>query len=84
MEVHEKLALREQIMEDMLTHHMELQSNPSTLQRRHLESLAALVNGDVSMLLRFSPRNASGLVPTKYHQYEERYANLHDYRQWKP
>ncbi len=53
-------------MEEMLTDHREMQSNPGTLRREHLEFLAELAKGDVSMLLRFSPRNASGLVPEKY------------------
>jgi len=79
-----KLASREQVMEDMLTDHRSMQSNPGTLRYEHLESLAEILRGDVSMLIRFSPGNASGLVPTKYQLYEERYAKLHDYQQWRP
>ena len=82
-----KLASREQVMEDMLTDHREMQTNPGTLRRDQLESLTELTKGDVSMLLRFSPANASGLIPEKYKLYEERYAKLHEYqplRPWKP
>ena len=61
-------------MEDMLLNPREMQSNPSTLQTAHLETLADVVKGDVSMLIQFSPANASGLVPVKYQRYEERYA----------
>ncbi len=68
----------------MLLDHKEMQSNSSKIQREHLETLAELVKGDVSMLIRFSPANASGLVPVKYQRYEERYAKLHDYQPWKP
>jgi len=79
-----KLASREQVVEDMLTDHRKMQSNPGILQREHLESLAKLVCGDVSMMIRFSPGDASGLIPAKYLQYEQRYARLHDYKPWKP
>ena len=79
-----KLASREQVMEDMLTDYREMQANPGTLQREHLETLAELVRGDVSMMIRFSPGNASVLVPAKYHQYEKRYTRLHDYQPWRP
>lgn len=55
---------------------------PDTLQREHLETLSELVKGDVHMLIRFSPANASGLAPEKYSLYEHRYAKLHDYKPW--
>ena len=61
-----------------------MQSNPGTLQRAHLESIAEIVTGDVSMLIRFSSAYASGLLPQKYELYEGRYARLHDYKPWRP
>jgi len=79
-----KLASREQIIEDILDDHREMGPHPSTLRREHLESLAERVKGDVSMLIRFSPANASGLLPQKYQLYKSRYARLHDYKPWRP
>ncbi len=71
-------------MEDMLLEHRSMQSNSGTLRYEHRESLAELVKGDLSMLLRFSSGNASGLVSSKYYQYEQWYAKLHTYQPWRP
>lgn len=68
----------------MLLDNGALKSNPGTLQREHLESLAELVTGDGYMLIRFSSANASGSISQKYQLYESRYARLYDYKPWKP
>jgi len=69
-------------MEDVFTDHRLMRSHPGVLNRNHLETLAELVRGDVSMLLRFSPANASVLPPDRYKLYEERYAKGR--QPWRP
>ena len=79
-----QLATREQVMEDMLMDRSVMVSDPGVLSRSHLESLAEQTVGDVSMLVRFSPGNASSLTPDKYQRYEESYSNARERRPWRP
>lgn len=61
-------------MEDMLLDRRVMDLRPGVLSRTHLEMLAKELVGDVSMLVRFSPANASNLAPDKYRHYEEWYS----------
>jgi len=82
-----ELAQQERVVEDLLEDHWMMKTRPGVLDRKNLDSLAELVRGDVTMLLRFSPATASALEPRKYRIYEERYSGrtIRDsWRPWKP
>ena len=77
-----QLVDRGVVMEVTLVDHRLMRPNPVTLNWEHLEQLADMVLGDVSMLLRFSPASASVLTPDRYLVYEERYAKGR--KSWRP
>jgi hypothetical protein len=79
-----KLAEQQQVTEDLLQDHKALKPDPGTLTRKHLESLAEQVVGDVSILLKFSPAVASDLTPETYQRYESRYSNKKARKPWRP
>lgn len=78
------LATRQKVMEDIALDRKLMEPNPGVLSRSDLESLAELVVGDVSMLVRFSPGNASSLMPEKYRLYEARYSSADSRKPWRP
>ena len=79
-----KLAQQQHVKEDLLQDHRTMKPNPGTLTKKHLESLAEQVVGDVSILLKFSPAVASILTPETYQRYESRYSNKKERKPWRP
>ena len=77
-------ASRERVVEDLLEDHWVMKARPGVLEKGHLESIAELTRGEITMLLRFSPANASALTPRKYRIYEERYSGRTIWDSWRP
>jgi hypothetical protein len=63
-------------MMDVIEDFDSMRPRAGVLNRRHLDDLAEILVGDVNMIVRFSPANASSLAPDKYQLYESRYSEI--------
>ena len=77
-------AQRDRVVEDLLEDHWVMKAIPEVLDRRHFDALAETARDDVTMILRFSPANASALEPRKYRIHEEQYSGRAVRDSWRP
>ena len=70
----QEAAERERVMLKASLEPDTLYPRPGMLTREHLERLAEKVRGDVTMVVKFSPSDASDLTRRVHDRYEERYS----------
>ena len=64
----------EQVMKDVQANPESMKPSSGILSRSHLTRLAELVDGEISMISKFTPSTASELTPKKYERYRKRYS----------